>query len=239
MFTRGAQCTSNFVFTDSARRVYLGYAAHCAGRGAATDTNGCSTSSLPLGTRVSFATGASLLSAGRTVGHGRLAYSSWRAMNRLDTKNANACDFNDFALVRVSNRDTRKVNPSVPGTGGPAGLAPRGPGFGSTVYSYGQSSLRPTTALSSKIGTSLGTGSGGWNTDVYTLTPGVPGDSGSGFVDSSGRAFGVLSTIALAPLAGSNGVSSLPKALAFAQKHSGIKRLRLVRGTERFSAPVG
>jgi DMSO/TMAO reductase YedYZ molybdopterin-dependent catalytic subunit len=41
MYTDGAQCTGNFVFTDSAANVYVGYAAHCAGTGAATDTDGC------------------------------------------------------------------------------------------------------------------------------------------------------------------------------------------------------
>ena len=41
MYTEGAQCTGNFVFSDGAGNTYVGYAAHCAGTGAATDTNGC------------------------------------------------------------------------------------------------------------------------------------------------------------------------------------------------------
>ena len=41
MYTEGAQCTANFVYTDGAGATYVGYAAHCAGTGAATDTNGC------------------------------------------------------------------------------------------------------------------------------------------------------------------------------------------------------
>src|SRR4051812_29451883 len=52
MYTAGAQCTANFVFTDRARHVYVGYAAHCAGKGEATDTNGCNTASHPIGTPV-------------------------------------------------------------------------------------------------------------------------------------------------------------------------------------------
>src|SRR5688500_11571573 len=52
MYTDGAQCTANFVYTDGAGNTYVGYAAHCAGLGAATDTNGCDAGSLPLGTRV-------------------------------------------------------------------------------------------------------------------------------------------------------------------------------------------
>ena len=48
-FTDGAQCTSNFVFSDSSN-VYIGQAAHCSGTGAQTDTNGCTSASLPIGT---------------------------------------------------------------------------------------------------------------------------------------------------------------------------------------------
>ena len=128
MYTEGAQCTANFVFTDSAGTAYVGYAAHCAGTGAATDTNGCDAGSLPLGTE-------------------------------------------------------------------------------------GE----------------------GWSHPVYTLTPGVPGDSGSAFLDAEGNAVGTLSTLALAPLAGSNGVGDLAHELSYAQASSGIAGLRLVPGTEPFS----
>src|SRR3954447_2405717 len=77
MYTAGAQCTANFVYTDSAGNVYVGYAAHCAGTGSSTDTNGCSTASVPLGTPVDFTNNGSLLSEGTIVGHGTLVYSSW------------------------------------------------------------------------------------------------------------------------------------------------------------------
>src|SRR5262245_10981945 len=77
MYTKGAQCTGNFVFKDRVGRVYVGYASHCAGRGAATDTNGCHTRSHPIGTRVRFANGGTLASGGNTVGRGTLVYSSW------------------------------------------------------------------------------------------------------------------------------------------------------------------
>ncbi|KQP64462.1 hypothetical protein [Nocardioides sp. Leaf285] len=237
MFTSGAQCTGNFVFTDARGGVYVGYAAHCAGLGEATDTDGCSTASVPLGTRVRFATGATLAGGGTTLGRGRLAYSSWRAMRAAGTSNADACAFNDFALVKVDAADVREVNPSVPFSGGPVGLADSSPAAGEVVRSYGQSSLRPTTLLSPKVGTSLGATSP-WSSDVLTLTPGVPGDSGSGFLDAEGRAFGTLSTIALAPLAGTNGLGDLARELAFARRTSGIEGLRLAPGTEPFRPPL-
>src|SRR5215210_3575083 len=73
MFTDGAQCTANFIYSDGAT-TYLGYAAHCAGLGAATETDGCLAPTLPVGTPVEI-DGASHL--------GTLAYSSWVTMQSL------------------------------------------------------------------------------------------------------------------------------------------------------------
>ncbi len=234
MYTEGAQCTANFVFTDKRKRVYLGYAAHCAGLGSSTDTDGCTTGSLPLGTPVTFASGGNLFSDGTTLGKGRLAYSSWEAMQRAGTTHDLACAYNDFALVRVLKRDVAKVNPSVPFWGGPTRLSKSGAPSGSRVYSWGQSSLRPTTVLSPREGLSLGGAGGGWSWLIYTVSPGVPGDSGSGFLDADGAALGVLSTLEGIP-PGANGVGDLRTELAFARSHSKIPRLRLVRGTEAFA----
>ena len=122
MYTAGAQCTANFVFTDHDDNVYVGYAAHCAGTGQATDTDGCQAGSLPLGTPVTFNEGGSLLSEGTLVGHGTLVYSSWLKMHDLGTTDANTCAYNDLALVKVANADVGKVNPSIPFWGGPTGI---------------------------------------------------------------------------------------------------------------------
>lgn len=235
MYTKGAQCTGSFVFQDRRGRVYVGYAAHCAGKGGATDTDGCVAESLPLGTRVRFARGGSPVGGGTTVGRGRLAYSSWRTMQRLATTNPHACAHNDFALVRVGRAHVGKVNPTVPFWGGPTGLR-RGPTTGGEpVFSYGSSSARAgATVLAPKHGHSLGVSGRGWSHLVLTVTPGVPGDSGSGFLDAQGRAFGTLSTLTLTPLTGTNGVGDLRRELRFARRHSGIAGLRLVRGTEDF-----
>ena len=238
MYTDGAQCTANFVFSDGAGNTYVGYAAHCAGQGAATDTNGCDTTSLPLGTKVTFNEGGSLVDEGTQVGTGTLAYSSWLTMQKNGEKNANACAYNDLALVKVDAADVSKVNPSVPFWGGPTGIDTNGTAAGDRVYTYGNSSLRAgVEALSPHTGASLGddAADGGWSHPVYTVTPGIPGDSGSGFMSADGTALGVLSTVAIAPLAGSNGVGDLSKELAYAQASSGISGLNLVRGTEPFS----
>ena len=237
MYTDGAQCTANFVFTDSAGATYVGYAAHCAGLGEATDTDGCLADSLPLGTRVTFNEGGSLVSEGTQVGAGTLVYSSWLTMHQLGTTDANACAYNDLALVKVDAADVAKVNPSIPFWGGPTGIDTDGTATGDRVWTYGNSSLRfGVGQLSPHTGISLGddAADGGWSHPLYTVTPGVPGDSGSAFVSEGGLAIGTLSTLGLAPLPASNNIGDLGKELAFAQAHSGIGGLQLVNGTEPF-----
>ena len=235
MYTDGAQCTANFVFTDAQGRVYVGYAAHCAGKGAATDTNGCETPSYPLGTPVTFEEGGGLLTAGTVVGRGRLAYSSWLAMQRVGTTRQAVCQHNDFALVRVAPGSVDKVNPTVPHWGGPTGINTAGLNEGDSVYTYGSSGLRNgENGLSPKQGISTGDHPSGWGHYFYTSNPGVPGDSGSAILDGAGRAVGVLSTISAVP-PGENTAGDLARELAFAQRHSGIPGLRLVHGTRSFS----
>lgn len=224
MFTEGAQCTSNFIFT-SGSDVLIGYAAHCAGLGAATDTNGCEAGSLPLGTPVEI--------DGATR-PGTLVYSSWKAMQDAGETDANACMYNDFALVRIHPDDVSRVNPTVPHWGGPTALNTTGTAALSTIYSYGNSSLRLGLALlSPKTGTSLGTTGGGWTHPVYTVTPGIPGDSGSAMLDSQGRAAGVLSTLALLPTPLSNNFSDLNLGLQYAAAKGFSAQLAL--GTEPFT----
>ncbi|HEX7293367.1 MAG TPA: serine protease [Solirubrobacterales bacterium] len=224
VFTEGGQCTANFVFQGGGG-VYLGQAAHCAGTGGQTETDGCTSGSLPLGTPVEV-TGASK--------PGTLAYSSWLTMQANGETDADACAFNDLALIRIDPADVDKVNPSVPGFGGPTGVGTAG-GLGSTVYSYGNSSLRGgVTLLSPKQGVVVQNQGNGWSHNVVTLTPGIPGDSGSGFMNRSGQAIGVLSTLQLAPLAGSNGVGDLAKGLAYMRANSPLADVQLVPGTQPF-----
>jgi len=222
-YTQGAQCTSNFVFQEGST-VFLGQAAHCSGTGEATETDGCTSASLPLGTAVEVK-GASK--------KGTLAYNSWLAMQASGESDPDTCAYNDLALVRLDAADVGRVNPSVPGYGGPTGIGTVGD-LGSTVFSYGNSELRFGIAkLSPKQGTVIQNEGGGWSHVVVTLTPGVPGDSGSGFMNEAGQAFGVLSTLQLAPLAGTNGVGDLQRELAYARSH-GFPNLQLVNGTEPF-----
>lgn len=225
-FTAGAQCTSNFVFQEGGD-VYLGQAAHCSGTGGQTETNGCTSGSLPIGTPVEV-TGAEK--------PGVLAYNSWLTMQADGETDPNTCAYNDLALIRIDPSDVAKVNPSVPGFGGPTGVGSAG-GTGSTVYTYGNSELRGgVTKLSPKQGVVIQNEGGGWSHDVVTLSPGIPGDSGSGFMNESGQAIGILSTLQLAPLPATNGVGDLAKELAYLRSHTSFTGMQLVPGTVAFKA---
>ena len=223
--TSGGQCTSNFVFQDGSN-VYLGQAAHCSSTGGQTDTGGCDTGSQPIGTPVE------IMGA---VHPGTLAYNSWLTMQAKGETDPDTCAFNDLALVKVDPADVGSVNPSVPGFGGPTGVGTVG-GLGSTVYTYGNSSLRlGITKLSPKQGVVIQDDGNGWSHVLYTVTPGIPGDSGSGFMNATGQAVGVLSTLQVLPLPGSNGVGDLSKEIAYMHANNSFSGTNLVPGTEPFN----
>jgi hypothetical protein len=223
--TEGAQCTANFIFTDGAD-VFIGQAAHCSSTGGSTETDGCTSGSLPVGTPVTV-DGASQ--------PGTMVYNSWLTMQAQGETDPDTCAYNDLALVKLAPADAAKVNPSIPHWGGPTALATTGTSAGQRVYSYGNSSLRQgITLLSPKTGISLGDAGNGWSHNVFTVSPGVPGDSGSAFLDANGRALGVLSTLQLAPLVGANGVGNLAHELAYLHAHTSIDA-QLAPGTEPFN----
>jgi hypothetical protein len=224
-FTDGGQCTANFVYFD-ATDVYIGQAAHCSGTGGNTATNGCDSGSLPTGTPVE---------VGGASKPGTMVYNSWVTMQAKGETDPDTCQYNDLALVKLDPADAGNVNPSIPHWGGPNAV-------GATtvlrdkVYSYGNSELRGgVTQLSPKEGYSLGDDAGGWTHSVYTVTPGIPGDSGSAFLSKSGAALGILSTVAIAPLAGSNGVGDVAKEVAYMHANSAFSGVSLALGTEPFT----
>ena len=228
-FTAGAQCTANFVFSDASNAVYIGQAAHCSGTGGNTATNGCTSGSLPIGTQVQV-TGASQ--------PGVMVYNSWLTMQGLGEADANTCQFNDLALIKLNPADSGKVNPSIPFWGGPNGIDTNGTVQGENVYSYGNSELRGgVSQLSPKQGVSLGDDGGGWSHNVYTVSPGIPGDSGSAFLNSTGAALGVLSTVQIAPLAGSNGVGDVSREINYMSAHSSLGA-QLALGTQPFNPNI-
>ena len=204
------------------RQTYLGQAAHCSGTGSADETDGCTSASLPLGTPVAIS-GASK--------PGKLVYNSWLAMQHSGETDPDACAYNDLALVEIDPADVAAVSPAVPFFGGPVGVDTDGTTPGERVASYGNSELRGgVPVLSPKVGTSLGDQGHGWTHLVATVTPGIPGDSGSGFLSADGQALGILSTLDFAPVPATNGVGDLAKMLGYARGHGAPGDLAVVTG---------
>jgi hypothetical protein len=217
-----SSCTAAFVFAGS-DTTYLGYAAHCAGASESMGLSGCKEPTLPLGTDVA------IVGNDGSRASGRLAYTSWGTMQQRGESDPLLCLHNDFALVAVNPADAPRVDPTVPVVGGPTGLDTDGTVFGEPVVSY-QPQAGDTSV---KQGRSLGTGDGGLAHRVETRPPGRPGDSGSGYLDGEGRAFGVLSTL-FTDGSNTNGVTDLAHALQYANAYGGLGHLALVPGTEPF-----
>lgn len=215
--TAGKTCAVNFVFRDARGRTFVGYAASCASR-PATTVGRCARS-LPLGTEVRFA------DRGRTVGHGTLRYSSFRALRRAGVTSRAACSANDFALVQVRGAARRAIDPSMPYWDGPSSVAAL-PAAGSMVFGLARPSagarLLPRAGTVSTVGTIA---------TVTTLLPSTRSARGSGFLDEAGRAVGILTA---STASGSNRVVSLSGAVDYARSH-GIAGLRLVPGAGSFS----
>jgi hypothetical protein len=232
--TGGGRCTSNFVFVAGPRR-FLGQAAHCAGTGTATETDGCASGTRPLGTPVTIRANDG---SRRT---GRLAYSSWITMQARAETDPGACAHNDFALVELAGPDAAELNPSLPVLGGPTGLRVGGLPAGAPVFGYG----RPDPARSDpagptpKAGTHAGDVGAGFGHQIHTASPGVPGESGSAFVDADGAAVGVLTTLNLSAERVSNGATDMAAALAYANAHGGLGPVTLALGTEPFRPAPG
>lgn len=215
-------CTADFVFRGP-NALYIGMSAHCAGTGRSEDPSGCTAPTLPLGTEVTIS------GRGGPESTGRLAYSSWVTMQERGEDDPALCRYNDFALVAVDPADAGLVDPSVPLLGGPTGLDTDGLTPGETVYSF-----QPNNGGSGvKTGRSVADDGSGRSHQVVITPPGVPGDSGSGFLDADGRAVGVLSTEFL-DRNHSNGVADLALALAYADADGGLGTVTLVPGTAPF-----
>ena len=131
-FTAGGQCTANFIYTDSGG-TYIGQAAHCAEHRSGHRHRRLPVGSLPLGTPVEV-TGASR--------PGTLVYSSWLTMQATGETDADTCAYNDLALVQIDPGRRRQGQPVGARLRRPDRRRRRLGGPATTVYSYGNSSLR-------------------------------------------------------------------------------------------------
>lgn len=231
--TGEVSCTSNFLFTDATGALYLGQAALCAHRHArpadgpdGLRRGGCTFVSYPLGTAVEVV-GTGVV--------GTLAYSSWVTMQRVGEKVRSTCKDNNFALVRLPDDARRFANPSVPVLGGPTGLPSRYTPVGATVVGYAAGPAHLGVPLLGPMpGQVIGHTDDGWAHLVYSVPPGLPGDSGSGYLDGRGCAVGSLANLTVDPPV-ANTVTDLAMALQYARDRGGVRGLRLIAGTEPFT----
>ena len=182
-YTEGAQCTANFVFFDAPTRLHRPGRA-LLGHRRRTDTDGCTGKPADRHARRSHrrlaARDHGLQLVERDAGRRRDRRRHLR-LQRLRADQARPADYG-------------KVNPSVPTLGGPTGLGYTTAQLGD-VYSYGNSSLRQGITPLAQARQEPRRLRRRLDHLVYTVTPGIPGDSGSGFMDAQARAFGVLSTL--------------------------------------------
>ena len=227
------QCTANFVFFDASDAVYIGQAAHCTGTGGATGTDGCDAGSLPLGTPVEV-DGASR--------PGTLAYNSWLTMQANGRDRRRRLRLQRLRAVKLDPADYGKVNPSIPFWGGPTGIADT-TALGDKVLSYGNSSLRlrhhaaepeggpqprhrPATAGATRSTPSR---------------PASPATRAARSSTATGKAFGTLSTVQLAPEARRQRRRRPLARARLPERQRAASRVQLAQGTEAFTgsaAPV-
>lgn len=195
VFTSGSQCTTNFVFTSPDNSsVYIGLAAHCV-------------DGLPIGTPATF----------NVPGTGKLAYSSWRTMDDVGETNGRALAYNDFALIRIDDEWRHRVSPAMRHFGGPVAMADTTVDVkqGDKVLTYGNSGLRMGVEQSNWHEGYVLNEFRDWHRDVWTATPGVFGDSGSGMMTSDGKAMGIVVTISY--LGATNGITMVDDAVDYAR----------------------
>ena len=212
VISSAGQCTSNFVYTSRDNKTaYIGIAAHCV-----------------TGSKV-----GDEVDIGPGVARGTIAYSSWYMTGHSDPgpggseagascskeKDASTCNYNDFVLVAIAASDRASVSPSMMHFGGPTALAASGAvQMLDKVLTYGNSGLRGGVDQASWKEGYVADHSDSWTVSVDTVTPGIPGDSGSGVMTGDGKALGIFVTL---NGDGSGGVTVLDKAIAWAATHGG------------------
>jgi hypothetical protein len=194
-------CASNFLFakTDNSS-LFLGTTANCF-------------RDMPVGTFVT---------VGGKENRGMLVYSSWESMEELKEKDADAREYNDFAVVRVDPDVRAKVNPAILHYGGPTGMAdPTAQGVGTRVKSYVNASADLPEPSAWREGVVTGR-VGAWALLVHSVLPATPGGMGGPVLTTRGEALGVIVNVGVLPNPGANGVARLDALMAYALAHANL-----------------
>jgi hypothetical protein len=176
--TEGANCTFNFLFKGSDGNTYIGTAGHCYHDAVSevrvwTGDTGPVVASLSDQSEV-----GSITSAGEPIGHWVFKAMQGNPLTR---------DELDFGLIKV-NKNV-KTSPQMCHFGGPTGINETTSAEAEYVHYYGngkvfRDSVRARTAIAPSGFVDV--------RHVYAEGIASPGDSGSGVIDESGRAIGVL-----------------------------------------------
>jgi len=225
-------CTAGFVLTAGGR-TFLAQAAHCGGTGDETETDGCTSDTVPLGTPVT------VRGADRTV-TGTLAWSSWNTMQARGERDPDVCAYNDLALVELPAGARPSVGAAVPFFGGPGAVRTAPLPAGTPVYGLtnppGAGGVRTVGVRAGAAAAEVG---GGWGHAVFAVQDGVAGESGSPLLDAQGRAIGVLSSLTTIEDLPSIEYTDLARALDYAARTDGPAGLTLAGGPAFTAAPAG
>ncbi len=176
----------------------------------------------------------------RTVGPGRLVYSSWRHCSR-DTNGNAACNSTTSPwCASTATTEGRSIRSCPSGEGPPASARVRSrPVTGSTATATRRCVAVPRGSAPSPAPWSRSTRAAADRARSHR-DPRRPRPTPEAASSTPAVGLGtLLSTVAIAPLAGSNGVGDLDRQLEFAQRLSGIRGLRLAQGTQEFSSALG
>jgi hypothetical protein len=225
-------CTAGLVLT-AGDRTFLAQAAHCGGTGDETETDGCTSAAVPLGTPVT------VRGTDRTV-TGTLAWSSWNTMQARGETDPDTCAYNDLALVELPADAAPAVGAAVPFFGGPTGVRTEPLPAGTPVFGLANPpDATGARAVAARGGVVAGDVGGGWGHAVYTMEPGVAGESGSPLLDAGGRAVGVLSSLSSTADRPSIEYTDLARALDYAARTDGPPGLAPASGPGFTATPPG
>lgn len=225
-------CTAGFVLTGG-DRTFLAQAAHCGGTGGETETDGCTSATVPLGTPVT------VHGTDRTV-TGTLAWSSWNTMQARGETDPDTCAYNDFALVELPAEAVPAVGAAVPFFGGPQQVRNAPLPVGTPVFGLANpADASGARTVAPRAGTIAGDVGGGWGHAVFTMEPGVAGESGSPLLDGEGRAVGILSSLTTTADRPTIEYTDLGRALDYAARTDGPAGLAPAAGPPFTAAPPG
>ncbi len=213
------ECVAGFVLKQR-HKVFLAVPATCSGVSDGQPTDGCSEAQVPVGFDQVEIQGARH--------DGTLVYSSFVRMQLHGQTNDDKCAYNDLSLIQLDRRDVKRVNPSTPVVGGPAGLsrAEPEPPEQLTVLLDGA----PADAQAT------GTTNHGWAHGMFIDGRADKLSVGSPALDADGKALGMVSFVPQGGMPGETTVTDLRKELRVLRHTHGFHHVHLVKGTVEFKA---